>query len=144
MKAFRTSLTVRFAIVVMTLLGYMVFANHCALARTAVRVKTDKQEKAGCCHGKRDGEPKPADQRDDCTQCCKSLVAVMPDSAKVADPQAQVAALLPVVWALWCDLADFETTATPEVDTGPPPRAVSFSELVLHRSLRSHAPPFLS
>ncbi len=128
----------------MALLGYMVLSNHCALARAAAQVKTGNLGQGGCCHGKRHGEPIPFEKRDDCTQCCRSLAAVMPDTAKLADSHAPVAALLPVVWALWSDSAILEKRATPEVDTGPPPRAATFSELVLHRSLRSHAPPFLS
>ena len=48
---------------------------------------------------------------------------------------------LPVGWVVVPALAlRGESSAAP--DTGPPPDVPGFVELVLHRSLRSHAPPF--
>jgi len=75
-------------------------------------------------------------------QCCKALQVVMPDGSKVVDgmPNLVVVAVLDWVWVL-------EKPATEPIvlrqDTGPS-RVASFSELVLQRSLRSHAPPVVA
>ena len=127
-------------IVAMTLSGWFVLSNHCALGRMAQTVQAKKAH--ACCHN---GESKPANQPADGeqrVQCCKSLRAVVPDGVKDASltPPTFVVAILVAVFDVE---AQTEKAVVVASDTGPP-RAAPFSELVLHRSLRSHAPPFLT
>jgi hypothetical protein len=140
LKSNRTSSIVRTVIVVMTLLGWFVLSNHCALGRIAQAGQAKKEH--ACCHN---GEPKqenaPLD-RNSGVQCCRSLHVIMPDGVK-ADLSPPIVLL--AVLDDWLPVEDQAVEVTLQsCDTGPPPRAVSFSELVLHRSLRSHAPPFLA
>ena len=137
----RTNRILRVVIVTMTLAGWFVLSNHCALGRMAQTPQVKKEH--ACCHN---GDSKPAKEPADGkqgVQCCKSFRAVVPDGVKAAalTPPSFVVAILPELPAL-------ETQPVAGVilagDTDPPPRAASFSELVLHRSLRSHAPPFLA
>ena len=125
----------------MTLSGWFVLSNHCALGRMAQTPQVKKEH--ACCHN---GDSKPAKQPADGeqdVQCCKSLHAVVPDGVKDASltPPTFVVAVLGALFDLE---AQTEKAVVIASDTGPPPRAASFSELVLHRSLRSHAPPFLA
>jgi hypothetical protein len=139
LKSIRTNCIWRSVIVSVTLIGWFVLSNHCALGRMAQNAQT-KAEHA-CC---RNGDPKPAKQPADGekgVQCCKSLHAVLPDAAKDAalTPASLVVAILAPLFGLEVQQADADVLAN---DTGPPARAETFTELVLHRSLRSHAPPF--
>ena len=75
-------------------------------------------------------------------QCCKSLHALVPDGANLPVASLLEILALPVAWPVFA-------IALPELDaaapaTGPPPDVPSFAEMVLHRSLHSHAPPFLA
>lgn len=75
-------------------------------------------------------------------QCCKSVQVVLPVGLKAADlaPATMVVALLNWEWVL---VRPVSAPVFLPCDTGPP-RAASFSELVLHRSLHSHAPPLIA
>lgn len=128
-------------IVAMTLSGWFVLSNHCALGRIAQTPQTEKEH--ACCHN---ADSKPATQPAEGgqgLQCCKSLRALVPDGAKSFDltPPNFVVAILASLLPLE---AQTDESVVPARNTGPPARAASFSELVLHRSLRSHAPPFLA
>ena len=88
------------------------------------------------CHG---DQPSPAKSGDESTPCCKVLKAVtiakvnagaQADDFALKDPPAPDIHF--VIWQAH--------THTLELDTGPP-KALSFSESVLQRSLLAHAPP---
>ena len=141
LNSIRTNRILRIVIVALTLSGWFVLSNHCALGRMAQTPQAKKEH--ACCHN---GDSKPARQPADGerdVQCCKSLHAVVPDGVKDAalTPPSFVVAILPSLLALETQTVEAVLLAS---DTGPPPRAASFSELVLHRSLRSHAPPFFA
>ena len=128
-------------IVTMTLAGWFALSNHCALGLMAKTVAAQKEH--SCCHN---GKPEPAQEPaggNQGVQCCKSLHALVPDGVKDAGltPPTFVIAILASLLVLE---AQAEEAAMLASDADPPPRAASFSELVLHRSLRSHAPPFLA
>ena len=140
LNSIRNHSLIRTVFVAMTLMSWFVLSNHCALGHMASSVQAQKEH--ACCHN---DAPKPAQEPVDGkqgTRCCKSLRAVVPDGVKSTEftpPMVLIAVLA----------EEF----TREVQTGGvavavgvtgPPRAASFSELVLHRSLRSHAPPFLA
>jgi len=137
LHSIRTNFILRTVMVAVTLMGWFVLSNHCALGRM---VQTAQAQKEHACCPNGQSEPANGDQR---VQCCKSLHAVVPDGVKAASltpPEFVVAVLLPLV-ALEDHIGEAVVLAS---ETGPPPRAASFSELVLHRSLRSHAPPFFT
>jgi hypothetical protein len=76
------------------------------------------------------------------TECCKSIHATVSAGAKFADiPPLSVADPF-TTWIFARELRIQEVEVA-SGDTGPP-AALSFSELVLHRSLRSLAPPFFA
>jgi hypothetical protein len=127
-------------VVAMTLMSWFVLSNHCALGRMASSAQAQKEH--ACCHN---DAPKPAQEPVDGkqgAQCCKSLRAVVPDGVKSTELTPPMV-LIAVLAAVLTREVQTEGVAAAVGDTGPP-RASSFSELVLHRSLRSHAPPFLA
>ena len=125
----------RCAVVLLAICSWFAISNHCAFA--AVGTKTDSVQTECPFHSK------PAKQKQEPSQlqCCKILRAVVSaqtkswarDDAKSFDVDLRVeevtlVALLPDAQASW------------SLDTGPP-RARSFAELILQRSLFAHAPP---
>ncbi len=143
MNAIRTNRLLRIAIVTMALFGWLVLSNHCALAESLAPHARAHAESGSCCHqspgSKHDEKPCPQMPQG----CCKTLKVAMPDGAKL--PLAATADIALVVVEIFHALtlaADAEIAAAPA--TGPPPDVPSFAELVLHQSLRSHAPPVLA
>ncbi len=140
MNAIRTNRPIRIAIVTMALIGWFVLSNHCALGRVAQQAQAKKEH--ACCHNgtsQPEKEPMPGNQG---VQCCKSLHAVVPADAKLPVPVSLDILGFPIAWPVFAVALPELCPATPA--TGPPPDAPAFAELVLHRSLRSHAPPFLT
>lgn len=75
--------------------------------------------------------------------CCKTLKVAVPDDSKV--PQVVVAAFVPVFAEVLTLFAHAHVSgSTTTHDNGPPPDSPTFAELVLNRSLLSHAPPVLA
>ncbi len=142
MNAVRTNLPFRLATVIVAFFAWLVLSNHCALAEMlAAKAAAVSTEEHGCCNH----HPSPAKDQKPCQPmregCCKSLTIVVPDGAKLPAATAFESAALPVEWLLAFTVAlPEENRAAP--DTGPPPDVPGFVELVLHRSLHSHAPPF--
>ena len=140
MNAVRANFALRVATVIVAFFAWLVISNHCALAEMlAVKTAPVSTEERGCCNH----HPAPAKDEKPCPPiqqgCCKSLSVVVPDGAKL--PVSLEVVALPVKWLVVFTLAlPKEHRAAP--DTGPPPDVPNFVELVLHRSLRSHAPPF--
>ena len=125
----------------MTLAGWLALSNHCALGLMAKTVVAQKAH--SCCHnGNSEPVKEPGDGKRN-VECCKSLHAVMPVTAKLPAAQAPLLAVLPVVWVLALHAQVPAQTASAG-DTGPPPDVPTFAELVLNRSLLSHAPPLLA
>ena len=123
-----------------TFIGWFVLSNHCALAGIGARAAAQKPHH--CCHNDPSQPVKQPADGQGLMGCCKSLHAVVPEGAKLDEvpPLFVVGDFVP--WVLIRD-AQPQAVVVPFGDTGPP-GAESFSELVLHRSLRSHAPPFLA
>jgi hypothetical protein len=140
-KAIRTNLAFRSALAVLVLIAFTVLSNHCALAKSMARdAGWEGAERGDCCHQ----ESAPAKQKSPCPQvptgCCTTLKVTMPDEAKV--PGEPVAAPAPLV-ATWLEMLIPERTEREPAEPGSdhPPNVPGFVELVLHRSLHSHAPP---
>ena len=141
----RRSVLWRSAWVALTLLGWCVLSNHCALGRLAEIIQA--QPAHACCQKlAQDLDPNenphaPAAPCPGTFQgaCCQSLHALLPGGFEGIHPATDsLLAILPET--CWVPgFTSFSRVLTPS--TGPPPRALSFSELVLHRSLRANAPP---
>ena len=109
----------------------------------ALRAETQRLQKAhACCHNSTSLPVKKPMDGQPGMQCCKSLNALVPADAKLPVASLlEILTLLPVEWSLRAVVPEL-SPATPA--TGPPPDFPAFAELVLHRSLHSHAPPFLA
>ena len=133
-KAIRANAAVRGLVVILTMLGWVVLSNHCALSLMANRVTATEHS---CCQKT---APKP--QQDQVPmECCKTLSAVVPDAGTASVPPG---------WPMFLTFAEtlfifVSRSEEPVALThSPPERTVSFPELILQQSLLSHAPPALS
>jgi hypothetical protein len=138
----RTSIVNRFwrgNVVGVTLVAWFVISNHCALA---VAISPPMAAQHTHCHG---GQPQPSQKGgDEQLPCCKVLRATVSKTITLSgsidrlwqsNDYAKIVDLISVT--------DFECEViSTEFDTGPP-LALSFAELILQRSLLSHAPPRL-
>jgi hypothetical protein len=125
----------RCLIVALTICSWLAISNHCAFAALAIRPDSAQSE----CpfHSK----PTKQKEQPSQVQCCKILRAVAPvmtkswarDDAKFSSVDLRVHEFALV--------AHSHTTPAPLfLDTGPP-KAPTFAELILQRSLLAHAPP---
>jgi hypothetical protein len=138
-KSFRLNCPARLLMVALLMFSWLIATNHCAFGLMNATPKAEA-EHSRCCDGK------PPSSKDAPTnglrECCKSIHATtLPVKAEVKVDatkfQLRHFILLQVLAfeALEGALSSFT------FDHGPP-RAVSFAETVLQRSLFSHAPPF--
>lgn len=122
-------------IVAIAICSWLAISNHCAFGAIANPVG----EKQGVCpfHSE-PAKPEPPPRG---IQCCKILRAVVPVVTKSwarDDTKTSSVDLRVDEFAL---VAHLHTTLEPLfLDTGPP-KALTFAELILHRSLLAHAPP---
>ncbi len=97
------------------------------------------QDEAECCHKKGQASEKEVPCQE-MAQCCQAVKASLSGKAEVkfdaSNFQIQYFAILQVL------AAQSARPAQELVFDHGPPRAVSFAESVLQRSLPSHAPPF--
>jgi len=137
--ALRASSITRSILVAVMLLSWLVITNHCALAQ----IQSKQAASAGHAHchggGSDDGKKGPGDGM---SECCRVVKASLADQA---DLHLDATKLLRYAFVI-AD-APGVRTAGPAVmfyfDHGPP-GAASFAEIVLQRSLLSHAPPILA
>lgn len=120
------------------MVSWLVATNHCALGMMKPTVA------AGAVHAKCHGCPAPAKQApmDGARECCQTIqgaLAAEKMGEKFENPQValELYALLQVLAA-----PSFDPAIGSFVFDHGPPRAASFAESVLQRSLLSHAPPF--
>ena len=131
---------IRAVIVGLMLVAWFIATNHCALGLMR-ESPVAAAEHANCCNGKQD--PANDEQAPGGTvECCKAIHAMTPPDGKV---MLRYDAAFFVIHAFAFSTAPGEEAAPPERSAAfrehGPPFAASFSELVLHRSLRAHAPP---
>ena len=129
----------RCAAVAVAICSLIAVTNHCAFAAVAPEIGKARTE---CPF-----HSKPAKQKDQSSQveCCKILRAVVfaktkdwaRDDAKFCD------ANFPVQMGGAFAVCPSRVVAPLLLDTGPP-AAFSFAELILQRSLLTHAPPFVA
>ena len=125
--------------VLVLLAAWFVLSNHCALAVIGHEVNAAKTtEVHKCCPGKADAGGEPEQPM---SACCKSL-RVLP--ADVGAKFVKAPDSVPMIAWVWVTLAGtvaVERPAAKVAQTTGPPGARSFAEVVLQRSLLSHAPP---
>jgi hypothetical protein len=125
----------RWVVVAVAICSWLAISNHCALGAIA---DPGRETQSACPFHSEPVKPQPPPSA---AQCCKILRAVVPvvtkswgrDDAKFSgiDPRVDECALV----------ARSHTTPAPLfLDTGPP-KARTFAELILQRSLLAHAPP---
>ena len=132
----------RWSATLLLLAAWFVASSHCALG--LMQGPRGAGEHAGCCSGKGQSPAQPSDKAP-LKECCKTLQATPPNSAK--DFTAQPSLDFAPVGLMHCVTLLFAPGEDVGVDwfkTGPPREARSFAELVLQRSLHSLAPPTLS
>ena len=128
--------TARWLMVAITISSWIAISNHCAFA--AMATTTDSVQAACPFHSK----PEKPTQQSAQVQCCKTLRVVFCAKAKswARDDTNSCGLKFPVQQhdVITCPLRIAEPLL---LDTGPP-RARSFTELILQHSLLAHAPPF--
>lgn len=136
-KEIRASFWIRVFVVMVTMMGWVVLSNHCALGVMADR----SQGVAQSCCAKTQSSSHPAPTKcPPVMECCKTMRAVVPDVVHVNQP-AVWAVVLTFAETLFLFPTPPDDSAPAFADSGPPDRASTFSELVLQQSLLSHAPP---
>jgi hypothetical protein len=127
----------RWLTTLLLLVAWFGASNHCALG--ALQGAGAVHQHAGCCchHSRIPDAPRNAPVK----ECCAALHSTLPTTEKspappvTLDGDSQSVDLQPAGLSIRP-----ETSKIEPIETGPP-RAHSFAELVLQRSLRSHAPP---
>ena len=117
-------------------MAWFLISNHCVISAFAANAHAGAPQMH--CHG---NQPAPAKQKgDEIVPCCKMLkaveaksVGVTPNTFKFVLKEYFSGVVLPIVSERHSFLI--------ACDSGPPARAVSFSESVLQRSILAHAPP---
>ena len=139
MKTFRHhSSPFRALLIAVLMTAWLVASNHCAIGLMKPAPGTAAVH-AGChaCQSE-PMKPQPASGGD--RECCKALQGMPADTAKV-----EVKYDAPLFTQLDFVVTVVPSSAAPQtasaLATGPP-RSISFAELILQRSLLSHAPPF--
>jgi hypothetical protein len=131
----RTAHLGRFLLVLLTVTAWFSISNHCVVGSLiALEAKTSMA--AMHCHGDRSAPSKNGDEQ---TPCCKVLKAVTVAKGDVGTNPVDFALKEYPTGELAVEIWEAHTH-TLGLDTGPP-KAVSFSESVLQRSILAHAPP---
>jgi hypothetical protein len=127
--------SMRCVAVAITICSWFSISNHCAFAAAASKIDKGRVE---CPF-----HSKPANQKEQSSQveCCKVLRAVVPTISKSWARSDGDSSDIYFPFQDCRLLAHFRDALAPLLlDTGPP-RAQSFAELILQRSLLAHAPP---
>jgi len=134
----------RIIVTMMILTGWIALSNRCALATLAtLHEGPQPKETHGCCHqpggdSRHDHAPLPSTM-----QCCNGLHVSTPDSAKLAQPNQPLLAVLPLMWVFVFDAGAAVESHPCAFETAAPPGSLTFAELVLHRCLPALAPPLV-
>lgn len=142
MRGFRPSAILRFLVVFLVAAGWFVLSNHCVLGMELEMAHANAAHV--CCENGSTTSATDQPVPNGTIVCCKAVQAVAQDAAKMDNIKPNLAQLLfAVAWILELERQD-ESRAVLNIrgDTLPP-SAISFSELVLQRSLLAHAPPAL-
>lgn len=131
------------AIALLTVVAWLLAANHCVVACLAAPLNADTETHEHC--GGSSETPADQEQSNDCDglNCCKSLSAPASFAKKLAGYDKAFYTLKDYVVSEIVFADEHHDASISELDTGPPP-AHCFAESVLQRSLLAHAPPSFS
>jgi hypothetical protein len=126
----------RAGVIVVLIASWLGVSNHCALAASIPEKPTQRTSECPF-----HSSPAKPQKQSPAQPCCKILRAILATPAKVP------ARLVVGVRNVDLGFVEFVVFAPPRIcpnpnalDTGPP-GAISFAELILQRSILSHAPP---
>ena len=139
LNSIRNNQTLRISLIVAMLLGWVVLSQRCVLGQMLKAAQTAAVQHECCKRGSQPPVNAPTD-RSPRAECCQALKVLLPDAAKLPLAAPTEGVWLSFEWMLTL-LPPLTTERALLSDTGPPPDQPGFVELVLHRSLRSHAPP---
>jgi hypothetical protein len=132
-------IVMRTSMVLVAVVSWVTISNHCALAAFASERSPSQTD---CCPHHAD--PAKQQKQPDVQPCCRILRAIVAHPAKnptcraIDIPRADLASAELIIFA------PPKISVKPNaLDTGPP-GAFSFAELILQRSILSHAPPSLA
>lgn len=137
MKRLCNDSVLRFVVVTAVLLSWFTITNHCALGLMKPTAQA-KSAHAGCCSGE-SAPAKPA-PGNGVRECCKSIHVELPGTVAVTFDVSSFHLDLPLP-AHWNTVHLIGTRCENFMRDHGPPRSLTFAELVLQRSLLSHAPP---
>ena len=122
--------------VAIAICSWVTTSNHCAFAAQASKIASMQKE----CpfHSKPSKQKEPSSQ----LQCCKILRALVPTVTKSWARDDMKFSNVDLSIELYVVFPQSHTGVRLPLDTGPP-IGLSFAELILQRSLLSHAPPLL-
>ena len=130
----------RVPVVLIASVVWLALSNHCALAAAGPRLTKVPMS----CHGSPASNQPPANDEGSGVECCKVVRATLLTPAKdVASLDDLFVAPYKYFVALLVLPDAGERSSVLGWDTGPP-RALSFSEVVLQRSILAHAPPLVA
>lgn len=137
-------LTDIFRILVVTTLiaASFVGSNHCTIAATSVAPKTAAVSE--CPMHAQQQHPSQPDKNQGCGDlpCCKNLQATLTLAKKLVSNPVWPGALIEFFAPVVGETSEGTAQISACLDTGPPGEN-SFAELVLQRSILTHAPPVL-
>jgi hypothetical protein len=142
LNSIRTNTALRISLIVAMLLGWVVLSQRCVLGQMLRAAQTAAVQHECCMTN----GPQPANAPADGSrspECCRALTVLLPDAAKLPTVALTESLSFPLEWLLIV-LPPRTPVCAVGFDTSPPPDRRGFVELVLHRSLRSHAPPVLA
>lgn len=141
MKIFRHHFSpLRALVVALIMVAWVVASNHCAFG-----LMKGTAQSAGAhagCHNCQSEPAKPLPASGGDRECCKALQGLPADTAKV-EAKYDTALFALLDFALTVEPTRVAAQTAVACDTGPP-RALSFAERILQRSVLSHAPPCLA
>ena len=138
----RTNRAFRSLFVVAALLGWVALSQRCALWQLSKSRQVAAAAQHDCCHKDSPQPGKAPDQEPRKAECCMALNVLVPDcSTNLPDSPFADSLTVPVEW-ISVAIQSLSASTAIVLDTGPPPDVPAFTELVLQRSLHSHAPPF--
>ena len=136
LESIRQHQVLRCSVVLAAVMAWFAVSNRCALAVAASPDRAAEIHR--CCPQ----QPAPAEKAPEGkpSLCCKVLAVTVPDSGETVVVKAPLL-VLPDFMATLADMPSTPVQILHRLDTGPPPEARPFVELVLQRSLPAHAPP---
>jgi hypothetical protein len=126
----------RIAIGAVTIAAWFSISNHCALSAFE---PAHRAQAHAACHGN-PGAPAKSPAKGEAAPCCKLVRATLAKSDQPVTQNYFTGSLQAWLSAALVLNEQFHWRQSFELDTGPP-FSESFAELVLQRSLLSHAPP---